>query len=111
MAGKDASSAVQLRHRDAHKTQTVSKPPPKAVTVSAAAMFKHKKVDTPQGQPSPRSLQKSTTKTVKKKQEVDVHPLALAFRGVIMCSTFKWKVLTVFQKRVKSTAVTSIQSL
>jgi hypothetical protein len=85
MDDKGAASAVQLRNRDAVKTLDITRPRQKAVTISAAAVFKKQKLDTPQLRPSPRSPQKPTSKkTSRKKQEEEVHPLALAFKGTAL---------------------------
>lgn len=96
MDGKRATSAVQPRQQDAYKTPTASKPPRKAATVSAAAVFKRAKLDTPQDRPSAHSLQKSTTKTAKKKKKEEiVHPLALAFKGVtVSLSMYEFTLIT-----------------
>ncbi|KAF2625628.1 hypothetical protein BU25DRAFT_492878 [Macroventuria anomochaeta] len=81
MDGRGATSAIQLRNRDAFKTPNLSKPPAKAVTISAAAVFKKRKLDTAQLRSSSRSPQKSTVKKMNKKRpEEEVHALALAFK-------------------------------
>lgn len=38
-AGKGAASAMQLRHKNASKTPSLTRPPAKAATVSAAAVL------------------------------------------------------------------------
>ena len=83
MEGKAATSALQQRSRDAFKTPNITKPAKKAVTISAAGVFQKRKLDTPQLRDSSRSPQKSNAKKTRvKRQEEEVHPLALAFKGV-----------------------------
>ena len=85
MDGKSATSAVQLRNQHAFRTPNPSKPPAKAMTISAAAVFKRRKLDTPQLRSNSRSPQDLTVKSIKRKtQEEGVHPLALAFKGTAM---------------------------
>lgn len=81
MDRKHATSA-QARKRAAFKTPNLPRPPAKAVTVSAAAVFKKEKPKTPQLRSSSRTPLRSTVKrTAKKSQVEEVHPLALAFKG------------------------------
>ena len=80
-----ATSPLQLRNHDAFKTPNLVKPPKKSVTVSAAAIFKKQKLDTPHIRSSSHSLQKSTVKKpVRRRQEEEVHPLAVAFKGTAL---------------------------
>jgi hypothetical protein len=81
MDGTGAASATQMRSRNALKTPNASKPPAKAMTVSAAAVFR-KNLSTPQVATGTRSLEKTLKKPNKKKQPVGMHPLALAFKGI-----------------------------
>ncbi|KAF9693466.1 hypothetical protein EKO04_008358 [Ascochyta lentis] len=81
MDGQGATSATQRRNRDALKTPNLTKPPETTLAVSAAAMFKRQKLDSPQTWSSSRSPRKSTTKkSSKRKQEEKVHDLALSFK-------------------------------
>src|SRR5687767_14896679 len=97
MEGKGAASAIQLRHRDAYNTPALSKPPGEAVTVSAAAVFTNRKLDTPQNRTDTRSLQKSTAKVNRNVQKEKLHPIAMDLKslaasfpvkraGLIVCS-------------------------
>ena len=81
MAGKGAASAMQLRHKDAYKTPSLTKPPVEAVTVSAAAVFKNQKIDASKDRSAQPSTKKSATKLNRDEHEDEVHPLALAFKG------------------------------
>ncbi|KAJ4378366.1 hypothetical protein N0V86_006067 [Didymella sp. IMI 355093] len=72
MNGQHTASAMQARNRDAFKTPHLVRPPAKAVTISAATVFKKRKLDTPQ---------RSTVKRTSRKTQVEeMHPLALAFK-------------------------------
>ncbi|KAJ4310885.1 hypothetical protein N0V94_008231 [Neodidymelliopsis sp. IMI 364377] len=79
MNGTGTASAKQMRSRNASKTPVTSKPPAKTVTVSAAAVFR-KNLSTPQVATGSRSLETTLKKPNKKKQQVEMHPLALAFK-------------------------------
>ncbi|KAF3032608.1 hypothetical protein E8E12_003640 [Didymella heteroderae] len=78
--GKRAISA-QVRKRDAFKTPYPLEPQAKAVTISAAAVFKKQKPDTPQLRSSSRTPLRPTVKrTAGKTEGREVHPLTLAFK-------------------------------
>jgi hypothetical protein len=98
MDGKHAISA-QARKRDASKTPNLTKPPAKAVTISAAAVFKKQKPNTPQLRSSSRTPLRSTVKKTTRKTAVEeVHPLALAFKGE-KSSAFTGTALTTSRKQ------------
>lgn len=83
---KNTISVTQLPKRDAFKPPNLTRPPKKTATVSAAAIFKKQKYDTPQACPSSRSPPKSTVKrSGRRRQDKEVHPLALAFKGMFHC--------------------------
>jgi hypothetical protein len=84
MAGKGAASAMQLRHKDAYKTPSLTRSPAKAATVSAAAIFKNQKIDASKDRSAQPSTNKSTAKINREEIEEEVHPLALAFKGAAM---------------------------
>lgn len=79
-----ATSPLQLRNHDAFKTPNLVKPPKKSVTVSAAAIFKKQKLDTPHIRSSSHSPQKSTVKKPVRRRQEEVHPLAVAFKGTAL---------------------------
>ncbi|KAF3040816.1 hypothetical protein E8E11_007227 [Didymella keratinophila] len=80
MDGKHTISARE-RKRDEFKTPNLIKPPAKAVTISAVAVFKRQKPNTPQLRSSSRAPLRSTMKrTAKNTAAEEVHPLALAFK-------------------------------
>jgi hypothetical protein len=98
MHGKYAISA-QARKRDAFKTPRLTKPPATAVTISAAAVSKRQKPNTPQLRSSSRTPLKSTIKKTARKAAVEeVHPLALAFKGE-KSFAFTDTVLTTFREQ------------
>jgi hypothetical protein len=84
MAGRGVASAMQLRHENAYKTPSLTKPRAQAATVSAAAVFKNQKIDASKDRIAQPSKKKLTAKLNREEHEEDEHPSALAFKGSAM---------------------------
>ena len=84
MAGKGVASAMALRHKYTYETQNLKKPPAKAATVSATAVFKNQNIDASKDMSAQPSTKKSTAKINREEHEELVHPLVLAFKDSVM---------------------------